>query len=90
MRPNIISTALAIIASAAPVLGAPEVGIIGIILGVGGAVLLGNLSTDYAPIITLPPILLAFGFAAAVGIFFGFYPAQKASRLSPIDALRHE
>ena len=65
-------------------------GVIGIILGVGTAVLLGRVSTDYTPILSLPPVLLAFGFAAAVGIFFGFYPAQKASRLSPIEALRYE
>ena len=65
-------------------------GVIGIVLGVGGALLLGRLSADYTPILTLPPVLLAFGFAAAVGIFFGFYPAQKASRLSPIEALRYE
>ncbi len=65
-------------------------GIIGIVLGVGGALLLGTLSADYSPIITLAPIILAFGFAAAVGIFFGFYPAQKASRLNPIEALRYE
>jgi len=65
-------------------------GLIGVALGLGGAVLLGRLSTDYTPILTLPPVLLAFGFAAAVGIFFGFYPAQKASRLSPIEALRYE
>ena len=65
-------------------------GVVGIILGVGGAILLGNLSSDYTPIITLPPIILAFGFAAAVGIFFGFYPARKAAALDPIDALRYE
>jgi putative ABC transport system permease protein len=64
-------------------------GLIGILLGVTGAHLIAQLAewrTELAP----ASIVLAAGFAAAVGIFFGFYPARKASRLSPIEALRYE
>jgi putative ABC transport system permease protein len=41
-------------------------------------------------VVVLQSILLAFGSAAAVGIFFGFFPANRASQLDPIEALRHE
>jgi len=64
-------------------------GLIGIVLGVGGSVTVTTLG-DWPIIIEIESVLLAFGFAAAVGIFFGFYPARKAARLDPIEALRYE
>jgi len=64
-------------------------GLIGVIVGVGGAWLFGLLS-DMRTVIVPASILLAFGSAAAVGAFFGFYPANRAAQLDPIDALRHE
>jgi putative ABC transport system permease protein len=64
-------------------------GIVGIILGVSGSELISVLA-GWATIISPLSILLAFGFSGLVGIFFGFYPAYKASLLDPIDALRYE
>jgi len=64
-------------------------GIIGILLGAGGSELVKNVLKW--PIVVSPSsIIIAFGVAAAVGVFFGFYPARKAARLDPIDALRYE
>jgi ABC-type antimicrobial peptide transport system permease subunit len=64
-------------------------GLIGVGAGLGASYLLASAS-GWQVHITMQPILLAFGFSAAVGIFFGIYPAQKASALNPIEALRYE
>ncbi|HQS37150.1 MAG: multidrug ABC transporter substrate-binding protein [Methylotenera sp. 24-45-7] len=62
--------------------------VIGILIGVGGAALVQNLAgTD--TVVTSQSISLAFVVAASVGIFFGFYPARKAAKLNPIEALRY-
>jgi len=64
-------------------------GVIGIVAGIVIALLIGTLFNT-AVLITIPPILLSFGFSGLVGIGFGYYPAHKASLLNPIDALRYE
>jgi putative ABC transport system permease protein len=64
-------------------------GLLGIALGFGGAKLL-TLINQWPTQVQADSILAAFLFSACVGIFFGFYPARKASRLDPIDALRYE
>ncbi len=64
-------------------------GVIGILLGVlgsGGISRFGNVPS----VVSLGWVGVAFGFAAAVGVFFGIYPAMKAARLDPIQALRHD
>jgi len=64
-------------------------GIIGIALGLGGSRAISYFA-EWRTLVAPESIVIAFGFAAAIGIFFGFYPARKASRLDPIEALRYE
>jgi putative ABC transport system permease protein len=64
-------------------------GVAGIILGISGSELI-SMFAGWSTIISPFAVLLAFGFSGLVGIFFGFYPAYKASLLDPIEALRYE
>jgi ABC-type antimicrobial peptide transport system permease subunit len=64
-------------------------GIIGIMVGTGGAVALARLQ-GWNTMVSGNSIALAFVFSAAVGIFFGSWPAKRASSLDPIQALRYE
>ena len=64
-------------------------GVIGIVLGLGIGQLVARIS-GWPVLITPGPVIFAFAFSAAVGVFFGFYPARKAAALDPIEALRYE
>ena len=64
-------------------------GLIGVLMGVGSSDLISSLA-GWPTLVQPESVGLAFLFAAAVGIFFGFYPARKAAMLNPIDALRYE
>jgi len=64
-------------------------GVMGIIVGVTSSQIISAVF-DWTTVVSAISIIMAFGFSGLVGIFFGFYPAYKASLLNPIDALRYE
>lgn len=64
-------------------------GIIGIVLGIGSSYVI-SMVAGWNTVVSLPSIIMAFGFSVAIGLFFGIYPARKAALLDPIDALRYE
>jgi putative ABC transport system permease protein len=64
-------------------------GFIGIVLGLGLA-LLGTRALEIPFVFDPTIVIVAFAFSAAVGVIFGYFPARRAARLDPIEALRHE
>jgi putative ABC transport system permease protein len=62
---------------------------LGIAMGISGTYVLSTFA-QWPTLLSVKAILLAFAFAGSVGVFFGFYPARKASLLNPIEALRFE
>jgi putative ABC transport system permease protein len=64
-------------------------GLIGVLLGIGASKLV-EFFANFKAIVSTGSIILAFGVSFAIGVFFGFYPARKAARLDPIEALRYE
>jgi putative ABC transport system permease protein len=64
-------------------------GLIGVVLGLGASLIIAKMA-EWPVEVPAYAILISVGFAAAVGVFFGYYPARKASRLEPIEALRYE
>lgn len=64
-------------------------GIIGILLGIGASYVISS-ATSMKTVVSIPTIILSFVFSIGIGLIFGVYPAQKAAKLNPIDALHYE
>jgi putative ABC transport system permease protein len=65
-------------------------GLIGVVVGVISSIIVGKTVPSLPTLLSPSVIVIAVGFAVAVGLFFGIYPARRASKLNPIDALRYD
>jgi putative ABC transport system permease protein len=65
-------------------------GVLGVCIGIGIPEILRYFATDQEPVVTGGSVFLAFGISVAIGILFGLYPARRAAKMDPIEALRHE
>jgi ABC-type antimicrobial peptide transport system permease subunit len=65
-------------------------GLLGMGAGIGTARLIPQLFTQFTTVVEPSSVVLSLLFSAAVGIFFGYYPARRAAQLDPIEALRYE
>jgi len=65
-------------------------GLLGLALGLTGSLVIASFSADLQPTLAWDSVVVAIGFSGAVGLFFGIFPASRAARLNPIDALRYE
>ena len=68
-------------------------GVIGGLIGIGlGCIIAQAIAKfgGFTTVITATPIIVSFAFSVGIGLFFGIYPARKAARLDPIEALRYE
>jgi putative ABC transport system permease protein len=65
-------------------------GLLGLALGLAGSLVIASFSADLQPTLAWDSVVMAIGFSGGVGLFFGIFPASRAARLNPIDALRYE